>query len=67
MHDRITIPKPLRKLRAKAFEKGMRLIDVAQAAGVPYKTTSQILAGRLIRPSQLHQIETAIEAAQEVA
>ena len=56
---------PLRKLKAKAVMKGLRLIDIVALSGVPHSSASQVLNGRLIHPEYLARIEKVIREAPE--
>lgn len=56
-------PIPLRRLRAAMALKALSVTKVAERAGIPVATTSQILGGRLHDPSRLARLRKVIKEA----
>lgn len=56
-------PAILRKIKARAVEKGIPLKTVARRAAMPATQVSNILAGRLVHPVALKKITRVIDAA----
>jgi hypothetical protein len=53
----------IRELRSEMELKDLSLREVSNAAGVCYTAASAILSGRLINPTALKKLRTAITAA----
>lgn len=56
-------PAPLRRIKARAIEKGLPLKVVAKRSGMAATQVSNILAGRLVHPVALKKITRVIEVA----